>query len=348
MVQTETDESPSRNPDEAYARGPTVTAAVIDVHAHVVFEALNGSAGLYGPEAGVDEQGAPFFRIGGYTMKPISYEGTVFTDLDLRISHLDRLGIDIQVLSPNPLTFFHGVEPSVATDFCHQHNQLMADTVAAAPDRFVGLAALPMQDLCAACEELQHAVTALGLKGAMIGTDIPQGFACQSLDSLYQKLTDLDVPLFIHASSTDGVGGLKDDRLNQHNLSLSLGYAQEETLAVAQLLLGGVLDRHPNLDVCVSHGGGTAAFLAEKMDQLAQMDPAASEGVKQNGFGHELQKLWFDTHVKGEVAAAALRHYAHEDQLVLGTNLGGFDTPEALSADAARFSQNARRLLRLP
>ena len=156
------------------------------------------------------------------------------------------------------------------------------------------------------------------------------------------------MPLFIHASSTDGVGGLKDDRLNRHNLSLSLGYAQEETLAVAQLLLGGVLDRHPTLDVCVSHGGGTAAFLAEKMDQLAQVDPAASEGVKQNGFGHELQKLWFDTHVKGEVAAAALRHYAHEDKLVLGTNLGGFDTPEALSADAAGLSQNARRLLRLP
>ena len=322
--------------------------AVIDVHAHVVFEALNGSAGHYGPEAGIDEQGIRFFRIGGYTMKPISYGGTVFTDLDLRISHLDRLGIDIQVLSPNPLTFFHGIEPAIATDFCHQHNQLMADTVAAAPDRLVGLAALPMQDLPAACEELEHAVSALSLKGAMIGTDIPQGFACQSLDLLYQKLTDLDVPLFVHASSTDGVGGLKDDRLGQHNLSLSLGYAQEETLTVAQLLLGGVLDRHPTLDVCVSHGGGTAAFLAEKMDQLAQLDPAASEGVKQNGFGHELQKLWFDTHVKGEVAAAALRHYAHEDKLVLGTNLGGFDTPEALSADAARLSQNARRLLRLP
>ena len=62
-----------------------MAAAVIDVHAHVVFEALNGIAGQYGPEAGVDEQGAPFFRIGGYTMKPISYQGTVFTDLDLRI-----------------------------------------------------------------------------------------------------------------------------------------------------------------------------------------------------------------------------------------------------------------------
>jgi aminocarboxymuconate-semialdehyde decarboxylase len=224
----------------------------------------------------------------------------------------------------------------------------MAHTVAVAPDRLVGLAALPMQEVSAACEELERAVSTLGLKGAMIGTDIPQGFACQSLDPFYQKLTDLDVPLFIHASSTDGVNGLKDDRLSLHNFSLSLGYAQEETLAVAQLLLGGVLDRHPALDICISHGGGTAAFLAEKIDQLAQVDPTASEGVKQNGFGHELQKLWFDTHVKGEVAAKALRHYAHADKLVLGTNLGGFDTPEALSADAERLSQNAKRLLRLP
>ena len=325
-----------------------MAAKVIDVHAHVVFEALNDTAGNYGPQAGVDQTGAPFFRIGGYTMKPISYQGTVFTDLGIRMSQLDRLGIDIQVLSPNPLTFLHGIEPAIAVDFCQRHNHLMARTVAEIPDRLIGLAALPMQDIAAACDELERAVGTLGLKGAMIGTDIPQGFACHSLDDIYQKLTELNVPLFVHASSTDGVSGLKDDRLSLHNLSLSLGYAQEETLAVAQLLLGGVLDRHPTLDVCVSHGGGTAAFLAEKIDQLAQVDPTASEGVKQNGFGHELQKLWFDTHVKGEVAATALRHYAHENKLVLGTNLGGFDTPEALSADTARLSQNARRLLRLP
>jgi len=63
---------------------------------------------------------------------------------------------------------------------------------------------------------------------------------------------------------------------------------------------------------------------------------------------HELQRLWFDTHVKGEVAAAALRHYAAGDKLVLGTNLGGFDTPDALASDASRLSANAKKLLRLP
>jgi len=50
-----------------------MTVGMIDVHAHVVFMALNGTAGRYGPEAGVNSEGEPFFRIGDYTMKPISY-----------------------------------------------------------------------------------------------------------------------------------------------------------------------------------------------------------------------------------------------------------------------------------
>ena len=320
---------------------------IIDVHAHVVFDALLGKAGHYGPEVGRDEQDAPFFRVGDYAMKPLSYDGTVFTDLSLRLAELDRLQIDLQALSPNPLTFLHGIDAAIAADFCQQHNVLMAATVAEAPDRLVGLAALPMQDIPAACHVLEHAVSELDLKGAMIGTDFSQGFSCRSLDPLYQKCVDLDVPLFVHASSTNGADNLHDLRLSAHHLSLSLGYAQEEALAVAQIVLGGVFDRHPDIDICVSHGGGTITFLAEKLKQLAVIDTAAAQGVKEHGFAHELQKLWFDTHVKGEIAARALRHYAHPDRLVMGTNLGGFDTPDKLPPDAADLSANARKLLRL-
>jgi hypothetical protein len=88
-----------------------VAAEVIDVHAHVVFEALNNTAGNYGPEAGVDQTGAPFFRIGGYTMKPISYQGTVFTDLDLRIAHLDRLASIFRCSPPIPSLSFMALSP---------------------------------------------------------------------------------------------------------------------------------------------------------------------------------------------------------------------------------------------
>ena len=54
-------------------------------------------------EVGRDEHDAPYFRVGDYAMKPLSYDGTVFTDLSLRLAELDRLQIDLQVLSPNPL-----------------------------------------------------------------------------------------------------------------------------------------------------------------------------------------------------------------------------------------------------
>jgi aminocarboxymuconate-semialdehyde decarboxylase len=85
----------------------TQQSPVIDVHAHIVFEALHGAAGLYGPEAGVDEHGVDYFRIGEYELKPLSYAGSVFVDMALRLQHMDRLGIDVQVLSANPLTMHH-------------------------------------------------------------------------------------------------------------------------------------------------------------------------------------------------------------------------------------------------
>ena len=233
----------------------TQQSPVIDVHAHIVFEALHGAAGPHGPEAAVDEQGVNFFRIGEYELKPLSYAGSVFVDMALRLQHMDRLGIDVQVLSANPLTMFHGIDAATAIAFCQRQNDLMASAIAEHPHRLLGLGSLPMQSITASCHELERVVKDLGLSGVAIGTDFPGGFASPQLDPLYEALVELDVPLFVHPSSTDGAGGLADPRLGAHALSLSLGYAYEETLAVASIIMGGVLDRHPRLDICCSHGG---------------------------------------------------------------------------------------------
>ena len=83
-----------------------------------------------------------------------------------------------------------------------------------------------------------------------------------ALDPLYEALVDLDVPLFVHPSPLGTNGPADDPRLRRFDLDMLLGFAYDETLAVAALVFGGVLERHPGLDVCVSHGGGTAAFLS--------------------------------------------------------------------------------------
>ena len=148
---------------------------IIDVHAHIVFQDLNNEAGIHGPEAFEDSDGRKCFKIGEYVFKNLDYENSIFTDVDLRMDVMNRLGVDLQVLSPNPLTMFHGIEADTAIRFCKKHNDLMSKTVID-NDKFLGLAALPLQDIEAACFELERAVKELGLTGASIGTDFSGGF----------------------------------------------------------------------------------------------------------------------------------------------------------------------------
>ncbi len=97
---------------------------IIDVHAHIVFQDLNNEAGIHGPEAFEDSEGRKCFKIGEYVFKNLDYENSIFTDIDLRMDVMNRLGVDLQVLSPNPLTMFHGIEAETAIRFCKKHNDL--------------------------------------------------------------------------------------------------------------------------------------------------------------------------------------------------------------------------------
>ena len=319
---------------------------VIDVHAHAVLEAGFGVAGRHGPELGVDDAGVSFFRIGEFRM-PIVYRGTPFMDVGKRLELMDSLGIDLQLLSPNPLTFFHGIESDLALRFCRVHNDAMAELVARHPGRLLGSAALPMQDPDAAARELERAARELGLIAAYVGTDYPFPLDDPCLDDLYRTFAALDVPLFLHPSSTGGAGLPADPRLRRFDLELIVGYAYDESLAVASLVYGGVLERHPDLDICISHGGGALPFLIGRYEGIARSRGWAPQSVMENGFRHEVRKLWFDAHVEGQGALDLLIDAVGRDRLVYGTNFGGWDTPTGTSAFDASLTPNAEKLLRL-
>ena len=322
----------------------------VDVHAHVVLEAAFGTAGPYGPQLDVDADGVPYFRIGGYTMKPMRYQGSLFMDVDRRLEAMDRDGIGLQLLSPNPLTMLHRVETKYAVDYCRVHNDAMSELVAGHPDRLLGGVALPMQDVDAALVELDRAVRILGLAAPYVGTDFGFELDDPRLDDFYRTLVALDVPLFLHPASTGGVGPPDDRRLGRFDMSLLLGYAYDETLAVAALVFGGVLERHPALDVCVSHGGGVIAFLAEKFGFASRTRPWVPEFVREHGFEHYLRRLWFDNHVDGAAALDLLVDTVGTDRLVFGTNYGGWDSggAHASSPDVVELTPNAELLLRVP
>jgi len=320
---------------------------MIDVHAHTVLPGVMGCAGHYGPELGTHADGRPFFRVGDYVLHGVRYAGTAFMDVDARLRLNDHLGIELQLLSPNPITYFHHVEADVADGFCRWHNDELAAVVAGHPDRFVGAAQLPMQDPALAAAELRRAVGDLGLRAAYIGTDFGLDLDDERLDVLWSTAVELDVPVFIHPAPWGIDGPLRDERIRRFDLDLSIGFMYEETLAIACLIFGGVLDRHPGLDVCMSHGGGASAYMFGRLQHQGRSRPWAREAPVD--FGAGLRRLWFDNHLHDADALALLTSKVGGDHLVVGTNLAGWDAPTEPDQIpwVAGYDANARRLLRL-
>ena len=324
------------------------TADVIDLHAHVVLDETLGAAGRFGPEIG-DRNGVPFFRVGDYVLDGVKYRGSPFMDANLRLAAMDAAGIDFQVLSPNPLTYFHFVDAATAHAFCRRHNDALAATVKRHPHRLAGLAALPMQDPARAIDETKRAVTELELSGAAIGSDFGGPLDAASLDPFYETLVALNVPLFIHPAPAGIDGPAGDPNLKRFDLDIVAGFAAQETLAVATLIYGGVLDRHPNLDIWISHGGGASMFLLGRLADAGRKRAWAPGALRADGaFEAALTRLWFDTHVHAPRSFVMLRGIVGDDRLVFGTNFAGWDqgTRADVRAFAAPNADNARRLLR--
>ncbi len=327
----------------------SLSSPVIDVHAHVVLEGCMGTAGPAGPEIGGTSD-APWFRVGDYTLTGVKYSGSAFMDPEVRIASMDRQGIDLQLLSPNPLTYFNHAPAKQVAAYCRAHNDELAGLVRRHRQRLIGAAQLPMQDPDAAIRELTRSVGELGLVAAYIDTD-PGGRALDDpdLDEFLACVVELDVPLFVHPTSIGPDGPPSDPRLRRFDLDLLLGFAYQETLAVAALVFGGVLDRHPALDVCVSHGGGAIQTLSGRFSRAAERRAWASESLRAEGFSHQLSRLWFDTHLHNERALADLADVVGFERLVYGTNFAGWDADgpgERPNLPGADLSRNSRRLLR--
>jgi aminocarboxymuconate-semialdehyde decarboxylase len=325
------------------------TARTIDVHAHVRLAATDGAAGPHGPETGVDEAGRPWYRVGNYRLVGVRHKNSPFTDPELRLQRMDAAGIDFQVLSPSPLTYFHHIDAPSAITYCRRHNDALAELVRRHPHRLGGLAALPMQDPAAAREELERAVRELGLWGAAIGTEFAEPLHGEALDPLYDAFVKLDVPLFLHPAPTGIDGPPGDPNLKRFDLDVVIGFAAQETIAVATLIFGGVLERHPKLDVWVSHGGGAAALLAGRLALAGMKRPWATEAMKKDGaFEAMLNRLWLDTHLNDDRALDLLVRVVGTERLVYGTNFAGWDQPDDGQHGplSPALADNARRLLR--
>ena len=326
-------------------------AKVVDLHAHIVLAETIGAAGDYGPFLGQYPDGSPYFQIGKtYRLNGVKYVGSPFMDPDIRVARMAGHGIDFQIVSPNPLTYLHFIPVDDAVRFCRVHNDALARIVAAHPTKMAGLAALPLQSPSAAAAELRRAVAELGLVGAGFGTDAPVTLDDPAMDTLYAEAVRQGVPLCIHPGPAGIDGPPGDPALRRFELDIVAGFSAQETLAIGTLIYGGVLDRHPGLDICISHGGGATALLMGRMAKAARKRPWSPAALRAPGaFEERLKRLWFDTHVDHPQILSLLTAVVGREHLVYGTNFAGWDEPDAGDSHGpvpADLAGNARRLLR--
>ncbi len=244
-------------------------------------------------------------------------------DVNVRLERMAALGITHQVLSPNPLTYFQRLAADDASVYSRWHNAELAALVSEHIS-LTGVAQLPMQSPVAASEELRRAFDA-GLLGAAIGNDYGPMLDDPSYDAVWSTATELDVPVFVHPTTPGVDAPAKQDW--RFGLELTLGFAVEETRAIVTLIAGGVLDRHPELRVWVSHGGGALAALAPKVAMGVERRPGASDSLREPGaFTERLGRLFFDAHG----APAGLPDLVGTERICGGTNFAGWDQPTEL------------------
>ena len=188
----------------------------------------------------------------------------LLSDIPTRLVVMDRMGIDIQAVSPSPFQYYYMADAVLGAELARSVNDGIAAVVASHPDRFVGLCTVPLQDAEAAIAELDRAVLQLGMRGVEVngnvnGADLTD--PALGLEPFFARVAELGVVLFIHPN------GFSDAcRLSDHYFNNVIGNPLETTVAASHLIFDGVMERHPTLRVLLAHGGGYLAHYWARMD----------------------------------------------------------------------------------
>lgn len=284
----------------------------IDFHNHFYPKAYLDGLKKYGKHAtvGADDSGRLL----------VSYEGDYnvvaggHVNLDVRLKDMERSEVDTQVLT---LTT-PGVEretSEVGIKLSRLTNDAFGDITERYPNKFVALAALPMQDPQAATEELERAVNDRGLRGATIFSNIAGKTIDRSeFTPIYQKAEELDVPIFIHPTSP-----INSEAMEDYRLVPIIGFGVDTSLAVLRLVFSGVMEKYPNLKIVVTHTGGVFPYLRGRIETAYNSYPETREHLSKPP-SYYLKRMWLDTvSYDPDVLASSLAFWGPE-KLVLGSD----------------------------
>lgn len=271
-------------------------------------------------------------------------------DLEAKLRSLDERRLDLAVVSPSPTLLGCNHPAAEALEACRILNDGLLEMVRQAPDRLRPMAALPLQDADAAVAEMER-MAAAGCRSVMVGT-FASGWRLgdSSLRPFWKRAQALDLLVFLHPFFVDAKPGME-----HHYLTNLAGNPLETALAMADLVLSGVLDECPDLKVMLAHGGGYAPFQYGRIQHGHRYRGEVRTDEPHDPFEH-LGSFYFDTITHSVPALDFLVRFAGADRVLMGTDLpfdmADFDpvgTVDGVALTAADrdliLSGNALRLL---
>jgi len=239
-------------------------------------------------------------------------------DIERRLEHMDRLGIDIHVLTiPAPGADRFDRDDAVAV--ARVANDAIAAICRKHPSRFVGFFTLPTSSVSASLDELERSVHELGLKGFGSFANLNgQALDREELFPIYERIAKYKLPVYIHPTAPLATEATGIDIMP----TLIFGWAFDSTVAMTRLVYGRVLERFPEIKFVVADVGGVLAFFAQRAKNIYSgrtEEIRQRYGLQENPLD-SFRRFYVDTADHPASTLKCVLDFFGPERLVLGTN----------------------------
>lgn len=328
---------------------------VIDVHTHIVPEKFPSYRGkgrdVPWPSMADAHACHKHVMISGKLYRTVS-DGS--WSVPRRIEQMSEMRVTRQVLSPMPELLSYWLPLDDAKVLIRYLNEQIAEMLQAAPERFVGLGCVPLQDTDSAIGELQFLKSDLNFPGVEIASHVNGvSIGDARFEPFFAAAERLGAAIFVHALRPAG-----QERIVGAFPEQAVCFPGDVALACASMITGGIASRHPKLRIAFSHGGGTMSILMPRLVHAWNNFPKAKDSLQESP-ATIARRFYYDELVFEPNAVRFLVETFGESQIVVGTDypfaLGDWKPLETLKKSGLEervltgiTSANARRFLGLP
>jgi aminocarboxymuconate-semialdehyde decarboxylase len=236
-----------------------------------------------------------------------------YTNIKTRLESMDKAGVAMHALSlTQPMAFW--APPAFGLKLCQTYNDACDALHAQYPDRFVGLAMVPVQDPALAVQEIDRIAKLKGIRGLYMATHINgKNLDQKEFWPVYARAQERDFPILLHPVNPVGA-----ERMREYHLRNFIGNPTESALAAASFIFSGAFDDFPNLVVVLPHSGGVFPQLIGRWDHGASVRPETKH--LKNPPSHYLRRFYYDTVAHSVPILMNLVRQVGADRVVCGTD----------------------------